>query len=112
MHRILNYVNRKWNQSIFWFHDIATKTNIKWLVTFSIWAHDKMIWELPERLQLIGGIPVSEHKLIRKLDLANLQIEYWIGYATELQNSLMDMMPDVEEETEEEELELLANVNR
>ena len=112
MHRILNYVNRKWNQTIFWFHDIATKTNIKWLVTFSIWAHDKMIWELSERLQLIDGIPVTEHRLIREIDLSNHQIKYWMDYATELQNSLMDMMPDAKEETEEEELELLANVNR
>jgi len=104
MYKLLNYVNRKWNQSVFWFHDIATKTNIKWLVTFSIWAHDKMVWELPERLQLIDGIPISEHKLLRELDLANHQIEYWLGYATELQNSLMDMMPDVEEEPEGAEL--------
>tara|TARA_R100000908_G_C3734380_1_gene132750 strand:- start:843 stop:1055 length:213 start_codon:yes stop_codon:yes gene_type:complete len=63
-----------------------------------------MVWELPERLQLISGIPVSEHKLLRELDLANHQIEYWLGYATELQSSLMDMMPDVEEELEEAEL--------
>lgn len=111
MYRMLNYVNRKWNQSVFWFHDIATKTNIKWLVTFSIWAHDKMIWQLPERLQLVGCIPVSEHRLQAQLDLANHQIEYWMDYVGELQTELFNMMPDVEEESEEEELELLSNVN-
>ena len=102
MYRILNYVNRKWNQSIFWFHDIATKTNIKWLVTFSIWAHDKMIWELPERLQLIGGVSMVEHRLQNELRLANHQVEYWMNYAGELQDELLDMIPEVEEEKETE----------
>ena len=86
--------------SIFLFHDLATKTKVSWLVKLSIWAHDKMIWELPERLQLIGGIPVREHRLSRELELANHQIQYWMSYATDLQSELIDMIPDVEEEQE------------
>ena len=111
MIRLLNWINRTWNKSVFRFHDVATRTNISFMVKLSIWAHDKLIWELPDRLHLVSGIPVSEHKLIRELDLANHQVQYWVGYATELQNSLMEMMPDIEEESKEEELELLANVN-
>ena len=68
MYRVINFINRKWNSSIFLFHDLATKSNINFLVKFSIWAHDRMIWELPERVQLIGGIPVSEQRLQRELD--------------------------------------------
>tara|TARA_Y100001963_G_scaffold136450_1_gene199108 strand:+ start:2422 stop:2754 length:333 start_codon:yes stop_codon:yes gene_type:complete len=100
MYRFLNYVNRKWNNSIFLFHDLATKTKVSLLVKLSIWAHDKMIWELPERLQLVGGIPVREHMLSRELELANHQIQYWMSYATDLQSELIDMIPDVEEEQE------------
>ena len=85
MYRVINFINRKWNSSIFLFHDLATKSNINFLVKFSIWAHDRMIWELPERVQLIGGIPVSEHRLQRELDLANHQVQYWMDYAGELQ---------------------------
>jgi len=64
-----------------------------------------MIWELPERVQLIGGIPVSEHRLQRELDLANHQVQYWMDYAGELQTELFSMIPDNEEQ---EELELVT----
>ncbi|HAI44818.1 MAG TPA: hypothetical protein DCM40_45390 [Maribacter sp.] len=64
-----------------------------------------MIWELPERVQLIGGIPVSEHRLQRELDLANHQVQYWMDYAGELQTELFSMIPDNEEH---EELELVT----
>ena len=110
MYTILNYINRKWNQSVFLFHDLATKTKVSWLVKLSIWAHDKMVWELPERLQLVGGIPVAEHRLQRELELSNHQIQYWMDYATDLQSALIDMIPDVEEEQEESEV-LVTSMN-
>ena len=100
MYRILNYVNRKWNNCVFKFHDLATKANISPLVKFSIWAHDKLIWELPERLQLISGIPVSEHRLMQELEVARHQMRYFMDYAEELQNELFR----IQEETPESEL--------
>ena len=100
MYKMLNYVNRKWNQSVFLLHDIATRTNINWLVKFSIWMHDRMIWQLSERVQLIGGVTVVEHRLERELELANHQVEYWMNYANDLQSELIDMIPDQEEETD------------
>jgi len=100
MYKVLNYINRKWNGMVFLFHDMATKTKISFLVKLSIWAHDKMVWELPERLQLVGGIPVREHRLSRELELANHQIQYWMNYATDLQSELINMIPDIEEEQE------------
>ena len=108
MYRLLNYINRKWNQSVFLFHDIATKTNIKFLVKFSIWAHDRMVWQLPERLQLIGGVPVYQLRLERELEIAKHQAEYWNSYAGELQEQVFNMLEEEEEKQEEPEL---ATVN-
>ncbi len=103
MYRFLNYVNRKWNQTVFLFHDITTRMNIRWLVKLSIWAHDRMVWELPEKLQLVGGVSVRELRLQRQLELANHQSEYWMNYAHELQSELINMIPDFEEESIEPE---------
>ena len=110
MYRFLNYVNRKWNQTVFWFHDITTRMNIRWLVKLSIWAHDRMVWELPEKLQLVDGVSVRELRLQRELELANHQAQYWMDYAYDLQSTLFDMIPDTEEEPKEPEL-LVASVN-
>ena len=108
MYKAINFINRKWNSSVFLFHDLATKTNISFLVKFSIWAHDRMVWKLPERMCLVDGIPVSEIRLQAELDLANHQKRYWMDYAGELQTELFNMIPDNEEEQEEPEL---ATVN-
>ena len=110
MYRFLNFVNRKWNQTVFWFHDITTRMNIRWLVKLSIWAHDRMVWELPEKLQLVDGVSVRELRLQRELELANHQAQYWMDYAYDLQSTLFDMIPDTEEESKEPEL-LVASVN-
>ena len=110
MYRFLNYVNRKWNQTVFWFHDITTRMNIRWLVKLSIWAHDRMVWELPEKLQLVDGVSVRELRLQRELELANHQAQYWMDYAYDLQSTLFDMIPDTEEEPKEPEL-LVASMN-
>ncbi len=101
MYKFLNYINRKWNSMVFLFHDVATKTKIGWLVKLSIWAHDRMFWELPEKMQLIDGVPVSELRLQRELELANHQVKYWVDYATELQTSLFEITEEIEESKEE-----------
>ena len=110
MYKLLNYINRKWNKTIFWFHDITTRMNIRWLVKLSIWAHDRMVWELPEKLQLVDGVSVRELRLQRELELANHQAQYWMDYAYDLQSTLFDMIPDTEEEPKEPEL-LVASMN-
>tara|TARA_R100000005_G_scaffold95912_2_gene79482 strand:+ start:75 stop:362 length:288 start_codon:yes stop_codon:yes gene_type:complete len=89
---------------VFWFHDITTRMNIKWLVKLSIWTHDRMFWELPEKLQLIDGVSVKELRLQRELELANHQSEYWMNYAYELQSELINMTSELEEEPSELEL--------
>ena len=109
MYRFLNYVNRKWNNTVFLFHDIATKTNINWVVKLSIWAHDNMIWQLPEKKQLIGGVSVRELRLERELELANHQIQYWINYSSELQDELLKLFPEEDSETEQEKKREVVN---
>ena len=104
MYKTINFINRKWNSSVFLFHDLATKTNISFLVKFSIWAHDKMVWQLPERLQLIGGVPVYQLRLERELEIAKHQAEYWNSYAGELQEQVFNMLEEEEEKQEEPEL--------
>ena len=100
MIRLLNWTNRTWNKLVFRFHDVATRTNISFMVKLSILAHDKLIWVLPDRLHLISGIPVSEHKLMRELELAKHQSQYFMDYAEELQNELFR----IQDETPEPEL--------
>ena len=104
MYKTINFINRKWNNSVFLFHDLATKTNINFLVKFSIWAHDKMVWQLPERLQLIGGVPVYQLRLERELEIAKHQAEYLNSYAGELQEQVFNMLEEEEEKQEEPEL--------
>lgn len=91
MLKILNLINNKWNQIIFWFHDFSVKTNIKWLISLSIWAYDKLIWNLPDKYQLIGDLRLSEYKLLRELELAHHQISYYANYANELQWQILEI---------------------
>ena len=105
MYRILNYVTRKWNNCVFKFHDLATKTNISPLVNFSIWAHDKLVWELPEKYQLIGGVSVQQCRLEQQLDIAKHQANYYFEYATELQEQVWKLQDEVDAlESNESEL--------
>lgn len=91
MLKILNYINNKWNQTISWFHDFSVRVNIKWLITLSIWAYDKLIWSLPDKYQLIDNIRLSEYKLLRELELAHHQVAYYADYAHELQSRILEM---------------------
>lgn len=90
MLKAVNYINAQWNRFIFWFHDASTRTNIKWLVNFSIWVFDKMVWNLPSQYQLVGGITLKEHELRYQLYLARHQIQYWTNYAYDLQKIIIE----------------------
>lgn len=97
MLKTLNYINNKWNQTIFWFHDFSVKINIKCLITLSIWAYDKLIWNLPDKYQLVDNIRLSEYKLLRELELAYHQVAYYADYAHELQSQILEMTPQKKE---------------
>lgn len=98
---LLNYINRKWNELISWFHDFSVKTNIRWLIVSSIWAYDKLRWNLPEKYQLINNIRLSEYKLMQELELAYHQINYYSNYANQLQWKIFEI---IDEQNKVEEL--------
>jgi len=95
--RTVNRLNRIWNRTILWFHDASVRLEVRWMVTFSIWALDRLTWTLPEDWQLVDGITLREYKLIRELELARHQIRYYMDYAHELQWQILEQNPQKEE---------------
>lgn len=86
---LLNGLNARWNSLIYWLHDAAARTGIGWLVTLSIWAYDRMTWRLPERWQLICGVPFAEYTLRHELEMARHQARWYANYAFGLQCELL-----------------------
>lgn len=97
MLKAINYVNGSWNRFVFWFHDISTRANVRWLVTLSIWMFDRLNWRLPDRYQLICGVPFEEYMLRHELELARHQSQYWADYAYELQLQILEDLASSEE---------------
>lgn len=105
MYGFLNFANRKWNQIVFWFHDFSVRLDIGWMVRASVWAHDKMYWELPEKYRTINGVPLREYKLERELEVARHQIQYYANYASDLQWQLCSVYFPEENDSEQSEVE-------
>jgi hypothetical protein len=109
MKKLINHFNRWWNRTNFWFHDLATKTNIRWIVSFSIWTYDHLHWSLSEKWQLIGGVSHREYMLQQELELALHQAQYYANYAYELQWSFLEKgietIPDAEQVEQIEEVQ-------
>lgn len=104
MLKVINYLNKKWNQYVCWFHDASVKINVRWLVVLSIWAYNHLTWQLSDDWQLINGITLREYKLKRELELAYHQIQYYADYANELQWQILEQMQEEEKKEEKEEL--------
>lgn len=85
----INYLNAQWNRTIYWFHDVSTRTGIRWLVSLSIWAYDRLSWRLSDEWQLICGVPVKEYTLRYELELARHQTAYFANYAYDLQCQIL-----------------------
>lgn len=94
----LNYINSKWKRFIYWFHDFSVKINVKWMVSLSIWMLNSLIWELPQKWQLINGKSVREYNLEMELELANHQIRYYMNYAADLQWQIINMKNNFEDQ--------------
>lgn len=90
MMRIANEINWRWNSLVYWMHDAATRTGVRWLVTLSIWAYDRLTWRLPERWQLVCGVPLAEYTLRHELEMARHQARWYAEYAYDLQGMLLD----------------------
>ena len=82
---LANELNWRWNRCIYWLHDAAARTRIGWLVTLSIWAYDRLTWRLPDRWQLVCGVPLAEYTLRHELELARHQSRWYAEYAGDLQ---------------------------
>lgn len=104
MIKIVNRLNNKWNQSIYWFHDVSVKINIRWLVVLSIWACDRLIWQLPNEWQLVNGMPLREYLLLHELEVARHQIQYFVNYAYDLQSKIILLNEEMKEENSGKEL--------
>lgn len=85
----INYLNAQWNRTIYWFHDASTRTGVRWLVSLSIWAYDRLSWRLSDEWQLICGVPVKEYTLRYELELARHQTAYFANYAYDLQCQIL-----------------------
>lgn len=104
----INYLNRKWNRTIYWFHDASVRWNIRFLVVLSIWFLNNLIWTLPEHWQLINNISLREYKLQRELEVAYHQIEYYANYAYQLQWEVLEHNFQKQEEENNEEFSKAA----
>ena len=82
---------------------MSVKTNIRWLVVLSIWAYDRLIWQLSDEYQIVDGMTLKEYKLQRELELAYHQIQYYANYANDLQWQIIENLPE-EESSETKEL--------
>jgi len=82
---LANELNWRWNRCICWLHDAAARTRIGWLTSLSIWVYDRLTWRLPERWQLVCGVPLAEYTLRCDLELAQHQTRWYAEYAYELQ---------------------------
>lgn len=104
MLKAVNYLNDKWNQTIYWFHDASTRTGIRWLVSLSVWAYDRLYWRLSDEWQLVCGVPFKEYTLRYELELAQHQTRYFANYAYDLQCYILfsgDETSDAEEQKQE-----------
>lgn len=82
---MIDSLNWRWNRFVYWLHDAATRTGIRWLVTLSVWAYDRLSWHLPEEWQLVCGVPFREYTLRHELELARHQARWYANCAYELQ---------------------------
>ena len=93
MMTLLNELNARWNRLIYWLHDAATRTGIRWLTTMSIWAYGRLTWRLPERWQLVCGVPFAEYTLRHELEMARHQARWYANYAFDLQCEVLASKP-------------------
>ena len=92
--RTINWLNRKWNNIIFWIHDLSAK----WGVGHStVWLYDKATWDLPAKWQLLGDKTYDQYLMEHELYIARHQVNYYANLAYDLQWTILDALEDVEE---------------
>jgi hypothetical protein len=102
MLRLLNYINNKWNNFVFYIHDITTRWGIGHT---SVWFYDTLQWRLPAKWQLICGKTHEQYLLEHELYIAQHQTRYYANLAYEYQWTIIDALyPEDESEDSVEEI--------
>lgn len=99
---MLGFINFKWNCFVGWIHDVSAKWGIGHT---TVWFYDTFTWSLPNKWQLIGGVPYHEYLLRCELDTAQHQIRYYSNIAYELW--LTQLIQEIE--TEETNTEMVSD---
>ena len=95
MKRLVNWVNHKWNNFIFWIHDVTTRMGIGHT---SVWLFDNLTWTLPYKWQLIAGKTHEQYLLEHELYIAQHQVQYYANLAYEYQWVILDALEDEKSE--------------
>jgi len=89
--KLTNWVNHKWNNIIFWIHDVTTRMGIGHT---SVWLFDNLTWTLPQKWQLIAGKTHEQYMLEHELYIAQHQVQYYANLAYDYQWVILDAMVD------------------
>ena len=92
--KFINWLNRKWNNFIFWIHDVTARWGIGHT---TVWFYDNLTWNLPPTWQLMGGKTNEQYMLEYELHIAQHQAQYYANLAYEYQWALLEAMNDTEE---------------
>ena len=114
MKKLVNYLNRKWNNFIFWIHDLTARWGIGHT---TVWFYDNLTWTLPEKWQLIDGKSNEQYMLEYELYIARHQARYYANLAYEYQWAILNAMSSEEDEdcvkiAETEEFIKAANIQK
>ena len=96
---LINWLNRKWNNFIFFIHDLTAKWGIGHT---TVWLYDNLTWTLPEKWERIGGKSIEQYMLEHELHIAQHQVKYYANLAYEYQWAFIESLPEVEEDSDED----------
>tara|TARA_B100000579_G_scaffold438049_1_gene471443 strand:- start:18536 stop:18868 length:333 start_codon:yes stop_codon:yes gene_type:complete len=96
--KFLNWINSKWNNFIFYIHDLTAKWGIGHT---TVWLYDNLTWTLPEKWQMIAGKTNEQYLLEHELYIARHQAQYYANLAYEYQGAWLEAILPEEEEVEE-----------
>lgn len=95
---LINWINRRWNNFIFYLHDLTAKCGIGHT---TVWLYDNLTWTLPEKWERIGGKSTEQYMLEHELNIALHQAQYYANLAYEYQWVILDAMSPEEEGNED-----------
>jgi hypothetical protein len=101
--KFVNKLNNRWNQIVFWVHDITTRWGVGHT---TVWFYDTFRWDLHTRWQLLGGKTHEQYMLEHELYIAQHQAQYYANLAYDYQRELLEQFFESDNATKEYESEL------